>query len=741
MSVTLLDLRNRHAEMPARPNGRILVLDETDIMVKHVDIYQKLIGESTVSGLICVALPAPVGRTGDEHRADPGTLHDGVALSAPAPLRPDGERRSAVLWVGDSSGLRWAPHQVPRYDEVDRPAADQLIEALQIEEVFDAALDAAADMPGAVANPGIWLTWAPAGTSALGEAAAAAAASLCATSGGASRTLGVAVRALDAEHDPPGAVLGPPVAAHARDAQRHLTRVTEIVRGLGSAWALFGSDRPTATVGGAVRSSVRAAGDYRSDVERLLYDMDGHIEENRPSMGEVVARGVAEPRPARGREILDGLRRLVGERLGLGTTLPDLAQELHAASAFSAPQGVSALHERVRRLSLPSGELPPFPSRPLSLWTSPLSLLSCLALVSLAGPGPDGLPLGLLLGLVWTMTGWLLLARRPEPAGERGFGRSAGPAAALYAVPALAGVAGGYVLSRTVTELPRIPYPMVMFGVFVVLAFALMVAGWRAAARKWVTALPVSQLHAAVTALNETTMNACVQEWQPSRRRRTIAAVAGAAASGVETLRQTLGDAAARDLLVAESPERIRLDRMPAMAFPELVQVVRGDLVDLCRTALGPVWSATESPRGSADGDVGREFQRLLEAYRDHVERHGVMSPFGPDADLTLRDALMMRAWTGSPEARDALNSRPSDVMVQLCTTGHLGFLSSSAEPYLIRFAPQRLRDVLRRDPMDQRIADDPRIVWTRSSEYAGVLRLVPMRPESVRHEWDGGHL
>ena len=726
MSVTLIDLRRRGTaapDRPDRPDGRILVLDEADTLLKHVDIYQDLAGRATVAGVLCVAVGA----------AGPEAFVDGVALAVPAPLLPDGEHRSAVLWVGDPRGLCWAPHTAPSYLP-DEPALDGLIAALQAQDVFDAVLAAAADMPGAVASPAVRLGYAPARAREIGEAGAAAVRDLREPGDSASRSSASAVRRLDAEHDPTGPLLTPPIAARARDAQRTLDRTDALVRLLGTGWTLLGTDRPTSGAGVAMRAGAQAAAAYRAELGHLLNDMDGHIEEGRPPLADVVARGVAEPQPARGQEIAGGLRRLVAERLGQGVTLPDLAHELQAASAFSAPQGVTALHEKVRRLRVPGGELPPFPRRPLSLWTLPLIALTCLAPVLLAGPGLDGLVLGLLLAAVWTCGGWLLLARRPTPDGERGFGPSAPAAWATYGAAAAAGVAAGYALREGLADPPEMAYPMLLFGVLVVLALAVVVSSWRSAARRWCGALPLAELHTVVTTLDATAAEACVTEWQPMRRRRAIAAVAAAAAGGVDAVRRTL-DEAGDDLLPGGgSPP-------DTAAVPELVAVVRGDLVELCRAALAPVWSAAEAPYGSTDADVVREFRRLLAGYREHVARNGLMSPFTEDADPAPRDALLMRAWTGSSLSRDVLLTRPGDAMTQLCDDSQLGFLSTAAEPALIRFAPWRLVHVLRRDPTDQRIADDPRILWTRGGELVGAVRLTPLRPESIRPGWDGGEL
>jgi hypothetical protein len=35
-------------------------------------------------------------------------------------------------------------------------------------------------------------------------------------------------------------------------------------------------------------------------------------------------------------------------------------------------------------------------------------------------------------------------------------------------------------------------------------------------------------------------------------------------------------------------------------------------------------------------------------------------------------------------------------------------------------------------------VTTDPRIIWSESGEVVGALRLLPLRPESVRKSWGG---
>jgi hypothetical protein len=728
MGAVLLDLRDPRALPPPRPNGRIVVLDDADTLRKHADVYRRLVAEPMVTGLICVA----VGEAG------PDAMVAGVALTLPRELRPDGEHRTGVLWVGDPDGVEWAPRAAPRF--ADRPVSglDDLIAAVQVDEIFDRVLVAAAEMPGAVAGPGIRLVHGPSDPAALAAAAASAARALCAPDDSASRGLAEEALRLDAEHDPAVPALTAPVATAAGETRRRLDRATALARTLGSPWSLFPAGRPTAGIGTELPAAGRAAEAHRRLLETLLNRMDGHLEDGRPAMADVIELGVAEPRPARGREITAGLRRIVDDRLDQGVTLTALGQELRFAEALSAPQGVGRHLERVRRITVPPVEIPRFRRWPLSLWTLPVVALTGLATVVLSGPGRDGPLLGALLALIWFVAGWLLLARRPP---ERGFAATLPAAALTYGLSGVAGVAGG-VLARPYLpdDFPVLAAPMALFGGFALLAVVLAGIGWRSAARQWGAGLPIGGLRDVLTELDDITRQACLTEWQPMRRRRAVSAVAGAAAAGVEAIRATLAEQG--DTLLAERRRRHGASE-PAITAPatELYDVLRGDLVCLGRAALDRVWAGSETPTVASAADAVRHLRRLLDEYREHVERYGVLSPFLPGGDQGPRDALMTRAWITTPAARDTLRGRPADEMTQLGDSRQITYLSGHIEPTLIRFGPARLGLLLERDPTDVPLTQDPGIAWTASSEFVGAVRLLPLRPESIRYGWDGDPL
>ncbi|MFC7612881.1 hypothetical protein ACFQV2_03705 [Actinokineospora soli] len=76
--------------------------------------------------------------------------------------------------------------------------------------------------------------------------------------------------------------------------------------------------------------------------------------------------------------------------------------------------------------------------------------------------------------------------------------------------------------------------------------------------------------------------------------------------------------------------------------------------------------------------------------------------------------------------------------MTQLCRGAQLAFLNTVAEPALIRFAPARLRRVFERDGVHTGLAGDPGVVWGENGDVVGALRLMPLRPESVRQVLGG---
>ncbi|KOV87184.1 hypothetical protein ADL03_07400 [Nocardia sp. NRRL S-836] len=514
--------------------------------------------------------------------------------------------------------------------------------------------------------------------------------------------------------------------------------------------ALFGSQRPTAQLGTHVAWAGQAVENYRRVVAELLHRMDGHIQVGRPSVEEVVELGVQHPREADSAEIAADLRTAVDARLAGQVPLPVLAQELRLVAANSGPQGCTAALDDVSRRGPLALAMPGFRRWPLPLPALPLEFLACGLLTVLLGPGAPGWGTGLLLALLWFGAGWLLLARRPGQAVEDGFAATAAPAVLAYGLPAVLGVAAGVVVTLVVADRVAMfsgelltseqfglssTTGVVVAVVLFLLTAAVAALSWRSAVRAWRGELRLVELENAVADLTRIAEDVAVREWQPMRRRLAIAAAATEVAGGLEEIAQTLREAGNR-LFIAPPSD---VDSAVVRPVPqELYAVVRGDLTDVCRGALDPAWPAAANAIRTAEGVYAQRLDRLLGEYGAEVRRHGLMAAGRFSRDHAPRDALMARMWSESPEALLALRTEATGDMTQLCRSGQLGYLSTSAGAGLVRFGPARLRRVLEHDGVHSGLAADPGITWGEGGDLVGAVRLLPLRPESVRQVLGG---
>ena len=137
---TLLDLRSGPADL-----RRLLVLDDTALLVEHAPVFERLVTARRVEDLLCVAVGPRPGN--DRTLRLPGNL--------------GGTQGSGVLWVSDPDGIDWRMgaaavalgHPVGSVSGLDR-----LVEMLRVEEIFDRVHKIfITKMPGRVASPGLRL--------------------------------------------------------------------------------------------------------------------------------------------------------------------------------------------------------------------------------------------------------------------------------------------------------------------------------------------------------------------------------------------------------------------------------------------------------------------------------------------------------------------------------------------------------------------------------------------------------
>jgi hypothetical protein len=723
-NVVVLDLRESPEVLPAGLAGGVVVLDAADSLIEHADTYLALVGEGMVTSVICVAIgESIVDESGDG---------DGAVLAVPPALR-----YATVLWIGDQRGVDWAPRSsTPRPAEDRADALDLLVGALRVPDVFDRVVTVAEQLSVVAANPGIRAVSGAAQPEELATARAAAVRSLGSNDHPTSQKLTETVRGLDAAHDPAGAALTGPVAAAGADAVKRLHHVNDLARTLGTWRALIGSHRPTEQLGSQVAWAGQAAEKYRAYIAELLNRMDGQLQTGHPAVESVIQLGAQDPRAARGTEIAAGLRQVVDERMDTGAPLPVVVSELRFAAAATNPQGCAAALDDVRGRGKLSLAMPAFARWPVSSRTLPLIFFSCMSLVVLAGGGWYGRLWGGLLAAAWFGSGWLLLGRRPGPQTEHGMREALNQAVPGYGLVALGGVLAGVIVAKVAPELRSVPDLISQLAIVAafLIAAATVVLSWSLAVRRWRDRLRAPELLGTVIELTRLTEEVIAREWHPMRRRRAIAVAAEEVAAGLEEIGEALRDAGNRLFIATPAEPGNGEQPVPRPAPPELYHVVRADLVDVCRGALAPVWPAAEVASRTSPGVYARRLEGLLGEYGAHVRAHGLMTPPELVRDLAPRDALMARIWSETPSAFAALRTGADGDMTQLCRSGQLGYLSAGAPPGLIRFAPTRLRWVLERDSAHQRLAADPEIAWSEDGELVGALRLLPLRPESVRH-------
>ncbi|MBP2335023.1 hypothetical protein JOF41_001201 [Saccharothrix coeruleofusca] len=721
--VFVLDLRDGADQPPPSPSGGVVVLDRADTLVEHAEVYLGLLSEEMVTAVVCVAVGEPAPDDG------PG----GVALTAPSVLR-----NAAVLWVGDERGVDWAPGDAaPRPPERPGAALEDLVAALRVPELFDRVVELA---EGRSVSPGVRLVSCAVDPAEEAAARAAAVRSLCADDQPVGEDFGAALVEAHVSSTRDGAVLAGRVHAVQLDVVRRLNHVTELARALGTPAALFGTRRPTEEIGKHVLWAGQAVENYRQVVVELLDRVDGHVQIGRPPMEDVLAMGVSPPVEAAGDQVAADLRRAVDAQLDAGAALPALAHELRLLSARTGPQGCTAALEAARLRGPLSLEMPEFPRWPLSLWTLPLVLSCCAVVAYLLGPGWAGWVGGALLAACWSGAGWLVLARRPRAEGEAGAVAAAPVALATFGAAAAVGVVGG-ALGALAQPSPFTSGWQVQAGVWsaALLSAAVVVLGWRSAVHQWRARLRLAAMHDAVVELTGLAEDAVAGQWRPLRRRRAIAAAADEVAAGLEEVATALRGAQEHFCAVPRGTTVDGHDRMMRPVPAELYAVVRGDVVEVCRCALEPAWPAATSALRTAPGVYEQRLNRLIDEYTGDIRRHGLFAAARADRDEAARDALMARVWAETPAAAQALRVGAGGEMTQLCRSGQLRYLSTSAEPGLLRFAPARLRRVVRDGGAHQGFAADLAVTWGAGGELIGALRLLPLRVESVRHDAGGG--
>ncbi|PRX61839.1 hypothetical protein B0I32_114208 [Nonomuraea fuscirosea] len=256
---------------------------------------------------------------------------------------------------------------------------------------------------------------------------------------------------------------------------------------------------------------------------------------------------------------------------------------------------------------------------------------------------------------------------------------------------------------------------------------------WRRSRAWWREQLALGPARTALDELRSRLERVAASEWMLGGARthtsdaaRTLAAALNDACAQVagtltDWSRAEAGQAAASPALDEEVTVRLR-DR-----GGQLREVITGDLLDAVTGWLEPGWTALEHG-DYRDVQVGldRRIDETLRQYRYHLVHRGVQERPDFGTGDAGRQELVDAVWRQSQQVVRALRAQPGGQMLQLCGDRDLAVLLRQASA--VRFAPRAVRGQ----------GNPPGVVWTRSGQYAGTLRLVPLRPGTVEENWSG---
>ena len=224
----------------------------------------------------------------------------------------------------------------------------------------------------------------------------------------------------------------------------------------------------------------------------------------------------------------------------------------------------------------------------------------------------------------------------------------------------------------------------------------------------------------AATGLEELVLAVANREWSPAVALSGEVARIRVALDGVC---RTLAEHAARTGSDGSPARGARLARLGDYLMPVLCDLVLRVL-------------AAEAGQPSTGGQEAlvtarKRVASLLADWGLHVRDHGVLSrpSFATSGGHT---AVPYIDQDDAAEVREALLYPPRQEMWQLCSPGDLIALNTATVPEVVRFASRLNKDAL----AGTLPGEQP--VWTSSGSFAGLLRLVPLRPGFVSSIWSG---
>lgn len=683
---------------------RLLVIDDAAALAAHSLAFEELLRSRRLETLMCVAVGRP-----ETELILPGSIGSGQG--------------TGVIWALDPVGVNWrlaasAPATRREETEGQPDGLHHLIEILSLTEVFDQAAVLAAGVPGGVSVPGLRLAGVSGDQSEFLFTLAGAIDRLVEPTGQGPAAI---VPGLLEPVPRPGPVrlrAGLPLATAFDRARRAVESTLELAGQLPQAGALFG---PALPVQEYVAEAGTHVGDLQAAVEGLLTRASSTTELSAGQLSLIQDEGIILPDPPdfEPAKVRTALQQFLSSELDREAALPQLTEGLAKLEADLSPRGSAAYLPELRQAcpaELVSRLIDPHPFPPPEPWlpvigavAAALAALSPVTLLSLAG--------GLVMAALWTTLVALTVARGPG-------GRLADQRIPLItnAVAAVVGAGAGGFLAAALQP------PVPAWGVGVLLALCVSgvaaVRSWRARATEW---SEESGLDAAGTAVENMAIllgRVAAEEWARVDARLTVT-------DAVTRIRVATESVGTR---LQEYVRSLRADLVGVpqrMSIGDLDDIVRRQLGDLVLAALGPRLRELATGQPTVHGRLAREdTEHLIGEWEHHVEEHGAAEPppFALEreqpAELLMTDDLTAQAQAAAFD--------PYEVMWQLCMATDLARLDvGSGPPHTVRFAPRNALTAI-----GDGLPND--MVWVSSTRYAGVLRLVPVRPGLVTHSWTG---
>jgi hypothetical protein len=704
----LNEVRGRLADQQVSDLTRLVVLDDAWTLADNRRAYEALLSSGRMNRLLCVA----VGRL----------RQDREVLQVPGSIA-GGEGGSSVLWVIDSSGVDWklaSSSPAMTRDPGAGSGLRQLTDVLATPDVYDRVCDLAAEIPDAVANPGLYLAGLAGGQPEF----------LTALSGVTSRIVdGHVARAapsadvfkdLVADLDGKVSIRPDGRVGMLRDGcERAIGWAAELSERLPEISTLFGA---RVEMRAAVADAGNCLYDLRTTLTRLFREVNNPGELSSQDYDLLHLSGV-EPSaaaPLDENRVSAAISGYVEAALDAKNPLPRISETLGALERGMAPRG-SREHLASLERACPDGLIEtlrnpvPFPAP--EPWL-PVAGATATFLASLSGYP------GLLMALLWT--GVMVLTTTKAPVGRLRIGGGALTANLLAAI--VGGAAG--LLTGAHADLSG-AFVLVAAGLGLGIAGVAVGVSWRSRATRWCGRSGLNEASAALEGMMSALRQTAIQEWSRGPARAGIVDAITCARTAVDGVGTALSEFDAR--------LRPELRKLPAgTSEGNLGPTVQGQLADLVLAALEPRW------RELTTGDSASPHERLARArttellgqWEKHVEENGPLDPPDFARFRPMRTARVSA--DDMAEITRAARHDPHDVMWQLCSPRDIAQLDAGGgRPRAVRFAPRSAQQAIGKDlPSD--------VEWIDSVRHAGILRLVPVRPGAVRRAWfaeeDGSH-